>query len=55
MKTLIEARTELKALRATWTYAFAHGSGCAYGNHPDRQDIFRQEDDLIAIIQEHTS
>jgi hypothetical protein len=48
--TADEARKELQELRASWGYALAHGSGCAYGHHPDRKDIFAKEDELLQII-----
>ena len=47
-------RAELKALMATWEYAFAMGHGCSIGDHPAFQTIRQQVADLKALIAEHS-
>jgi hypothetical protein len=47
-------RAELKALMATWEYAFAMGHGCSLGDHPAFQAIRQQVADLKALIAEHS-
>ena len=51
--TADEARTELKALQATWAFAFAHGDPCSMGA-PDSSAlvILEREQQLAAIIDE---
>ncbi len=46
-------RAELKALLASWEYAFAMGHGCSLGDHPDFRTVRRRVEDLRALIAEH--
>jgi hypothetical protein len=50
--TAEEARAELKALRATMAYAFAHGDPCSMGP-PDTAalKLLEWEQQLVAIIE----
>ena len=46
-------RAELKALLASWEYAFAMGHGCTLGDHPQHRAIRQKVADLKALIAEH--
>ena len=48
-------QAELKALLASWEYAFAMGHGCSLGDHPAHRDVRRRVADLRALIAEHTA
>ena len=48
-------RAELKALLASWEYAYAMGHGCSLGDHPAHRDVRRRVADLRALIAEHTA
>jgi hypothetical protein len=48
-------RAELKALLASWEYAFAMGHGCTIGDHPTHRDVRQRVADLRARIAEHTA
>jgi hypothetical protein len=48
-------RAELKALLASWEYAFAMGHGCSLGDHPRHRDVRRRVADLRARIAELTA
>jgi hypothetical protein len=48
-------RAELKALLASWEYAFAMGHGCTIGDHPRHRDVRRRVADLRARIAEHSA
>jgi hypothetical protein len=48
-------KAELKALLASWEYAFAMGHGCSLGDHPQHRAIRQQVADLEALIAEHSS
>jgi xanthine/CO dehydrogenase XdhC/CoxF family maturation factor len=50
---LTEARAELRALQASWEYAFARGARCGGGYHPSLEPVLDRERDLLAVIQEH--
>src|SRR6266487_5337770 len=45
-------REELRALLASWEYAFAMGHGCSIGGHPDHRAIRERAADLRARIAE---
>jgi hypothetical protein len=47
-------RAELKALMASWEYAFAMGHGCSIGDHPQHRAVRERVADLRARIAEHT-
>lgn len=54
LRTLEQAQTELKELRASMAYAYAMGAGCGNaGNHPEYVQIRRRASELGAIIHEH--
>jgi len=54
LKMDLEAlRAELKALLASWEYAFAMGHGCTLGDHPQHRAIRQKVADLKALIAEH--
>jgi hypothetical protein len=55
MPDLEALRAELKALVASWQYAYAMGHGCSVGDHPDHQAVRRRAADLRAQIAEHSS
>jgi hypothetical protein len=55
MPDLEALRAELKALVASWQYAYAMGHGCSVGDHPDHQAVRRRAADLRARIAEHSS
>ena len=46
-------RAELKALVASWEYAFAMGHGCSIGDHPQHRALRERVADLRALIAEH--
>ena len=46
-------RAELKALLASWDYAYAMGHGCSVGDHPQHRAIRQKVADLKALIAEH--
>ena len=48
-------KAELKALLASWEYAFAMGHGCSIGDHPQHRAIRQRVADLEALIAEHSS
>jgi hypothetical protein len=54
MPDLEALRAELKALLASWEYAYAMGHGCSIGDHPDLRATRQRVDDLRARIAEHT-
>jgi hypothetical protein len=45
-------RSELRALRGSWEYAFAMGSARMVGDHPRYRDVRRLEAELVARISE---
>jgi hypothetical protein len=45
---------ELRALVASWEYAFAMGHGCSIGDHPRHRAVRERVADLRALIAEHT-
>jgi hypothetical protein len=45
-------RDELRALLASWEYAFAMGHGCTIGDHAESRDIRQRVADLRARIAE---
>jgi hypothetical protein len=49
-----ELRTELRALVASYEYAFAMGHGCSIGDHPRFRATRRRAADLRARIAELT-
>ena len=49
-----ELRTELKALLASWEYAYAMGHGCSLGDHPEFRSVRERVADLRARISEHS-
>lgn len=49
-----ELRRQLAELRSTWLWAFAHGHGCSIGDHPEFEACRREDQRLVALIQEHT-
>jgi hypothetical protein len=48
-------RAELKALLASWEYAFAMGHGCSVGDHPQHRAVRQEVADLKALIAEHSA
>ena len=46
-------RAELRALLATWEYAFAMGHGCSLGGHPRHRAMRERVADLRSRIAEH--
>ena len=48
-------RAELKALLASWEYAFAMGHGCSVGDHPQHRAVREKVADLRARIAEFTA
>ena len=48
-------KAELKALLASWEYAYAMGHGCSVGDHPQHRAVRRRVDDLRARIAEHSA
>jgi hypothetical protein len=49
-----ELRAELRALLASWEYAFAMGHGCSVGDHPHHRAVRERAAYLRARIAEHT-
>jgi hypothetical protein len=47
-------RAELKALLASWEYAFAMGHGCSVGDHPRHRAVRERVAHLSARIAEHS-
>jgi hypothetical protein len=45
-------RCELRALLASWDYAFAMGHGCSTGDHPEFRAVRERAADLRARIAE---
>jgi len=45
-------RAQLRALHASWDYAFAMGSHRMMGDHPRFRDVRRREADLLAKLRE---
>jgi hypothetical protein len=54
MHDLDQLRAELRALLASWEYAFAMGHGCSIGGHPDHRATRQRAADLRARIAELT-
>jgi hypothetical protein len=52
MDDLDRLRHELRALLASWEYAFAMGHGCSVGEHPDFRAVRERAADLRARIAE---
>jgi hypothetical protein len=50
---LTAASVELRALQASWEYAFARGARCGGAYHPSLQRVLERERDLFAVIREH--
>jgi hypothetical protein len=48
-----DLRRQLRDLRSTMLWAFAHGHGCTIGDHPEFAAIRREDQRLVALIQEH--
>jgi hypothetical protein len=48
-----DLRRQLTELRATMLWAFAHGHGCTIGDHPEFEAVRREDQRLVALIQEH--
>ena len=46
--TLEALKAELKALLASWEYAYAMGHGCSVGDHPQHRAVRRRAEDLRA-------
>jgi hypothetical protein len=46
-------KAELKALLASWEYAFAMGHSCSLGDHPQHRAVRQKVADLKALIAEH--
>jgi hypothetical protein len=53
--TLEALQAELKALLASWEYAYAMGHGCSVGDHPQHRAVRRRVEVLRARIAEHTA
>ena len=49
---LEQLQAELRALLASWEYAYAMGHGCTVGDHPQFGATRRLADDLRARIAE---
>ena len=47
-------KAELKALLASWEYAFAMGHGCSIGDHPQHRAVRQKVADLEALIAEYS-
>jgi hypothetical protein len=54
MNDLDQLRVELRALMASWEYAFAMGHGCSVGDHPQHRAVREKAAHLRARIAEHT-
>jgi hypothetical protein len=54
MNDLPRLQEELKALLASWEYAFAMGHGCSIGDHPQHRAVRERAADLRARIAEFT-
>jgi hypothetical protein len=54
MHDLDRLRRDLRALLASWEYAFAMGHGCTIGDHPDARATRQRAADLRARIAELT-
>jgi hypothetical protein len=54
MNDLDQLRVELRALMASWEYAFAMGHGCSIGDHPQYRAVRERAAHLRARIAEHT-
>lgn len=55
MITVEQARAELREMRGTMLWAFAHGHGCSMGAKDERERaLLARAADLEAIIEEHT-
>jgi hypothetical protein len=54
MNDLPRLQEELKALLASWEYAFAMGHGCSIGEHPQHRAVRERAADLRARIAEFT-
>jgi hypothetical protein len=48
-------RDELRALMASWDYAFAMGHGCTIGDHAESRAVRQRAADLRARIAELTA
>ena len=55
MTTLEQLEAELKALLASWEYAYAMGHGCSVGDHPRHRSVRRRVEDLRARIAEYSA
>jgi hypothetical protein len=56
MDDLLESlRAELKALLASWEYAYAMGHGCSIGDHPQHRAVRERAAYLRARIAELTA
>jgi hypothetical protein len=51
--TIDDLRRQLQELRSTMMWAFAHGHGCSIGDHPEFAAVRREDQRLVALIQEH--
>jgi LmbE family N-acetylglucosaminyl deacetylase len=51
---LDQLREQLRALLASWEYAFATGHGCSIGGHPDHRAIRQRAAHLRARTAELT-
>jgi hypothetical protein len=49
--TLEHVRAELRALRASWPYAYAHAAGCTWGTDPRLAWVHERERRLLAVIR----
>jgi hypothetical protein len=54
MNDLGQLRAELRALLASWEYAFAMGHGCSLADHPQHRAMREKVAHLRARIAEHT-
>jgi hypothetical protein len=48
-----DLRRQLRDLRSTMLWAFAHGHGCTLGDHPEFAAVRREDQRLVALIREH--
>jgi hypothetical protein len=54
MITPEDARARLRAIYASWEWAFACGSPCVVGRRYELDALRREADELRAIVKEHT-
>lgn len=45
-----DPRQELRSLRASWEWAFAHAHGCSWGHDPRLDWVRRRERELVEQI-----